>query len=443
MIERYTLPAMGAIWSEENKLHNWLKIEIAACEAGASLGKIPQDAVKIIQEKAHFEVKRIQEIEAEVRHDVIAFLTNVSEYVGDESKYIHLGMTSSDILDTGLAMQMRDAVDLIMKKLIKLKNIIAIIADKYKYTLCIGRTHGVHGEPTTFGLKMLLWFSEIERNIQRLEQAREVIACGAISGAVGNYAHINPLVEEYVCAKVNLKCCPVSNQIIQRDRHAQFMTTLAVIASSLEKMATEIRNLQRTEILEAEEPFQKGQKGSSAMPHKRNPMMSERVAGLSRVIRGNALAALENVALWHERDLTHSSVERIIIPDSCILLDYMLEKFIGVMEGLVIYEDNMVRNINKTLGLVFSQELLLALVGKGMLREKAYSIVQERSMQSWKETKGFKELVLEDEAIMAWISPEEIDKIFDFGIYTANVDYLFKRCGLDQTQLAEMTEPKR
>ena len=341
MIERYTLPAMGAIWSEKNKLNNWLKIEIAACEAWGSLGKIPAEAVKVIQDKAQFDVERIQEIEAEVRHDVIAFLTNVGEFVGDESKYIHLGMTSSDILDTGLAMQMRDSVDLIMAKLEKLKSIIAALAIKYKNTLCIGRTHGVHGEPTTFGLKMALWFSEIERDMVRLQQAREVIAYGAISGAVGNFAHLDPRVEEYVCTKMDLKCCPVSTQVIQRDRHAQLMTTLAVIASSLEKMATEIRNLQRTEILEVEEPFQKGQKGSSAMPHKRNPMMSERVAGLSRVLRGNALAALENVALWHERDLTHSSVERVIIPDSCILLDYMLQKFIGVVEGLVIYEDNM------------------------------------------------------------------------------------------------------
>jgi adenylosuccinate lyase len=431
MIARYTLPAMGAIWSEENKLGNWLKIEVAACEAWASLGKIPQEAVQVIKERAHFEVERIQEIEAEVRHDVIAFLTNVGEYVGDESKYIHLGMTSSDILDTGLAMQMRDSADLIAAKIEKLKNIIAAKATQYKYTLCIGRTHGVHGEPTTFGLKMALWYSEMDRNIERLRQARQVIAYGAISGAVGNFAHLDPRVEEYVCAQLGLQTCSVSTQVIQRDRHAQFMTTLAVIASSLEKMATEIRNLQRTEILEAEEPFQKGQKGSSAMPHKRNPMMSERVAGLSRVMRGNALAALENVALWHERDLTHSSVERIIIPDSCVLLDYMLQKFIGVMEGLVIYEDNMAQNIDKTQGLVFSQQLMLALLSKGMLREQAYSMVQNRAMQSWTEKLNFKQLVLADENIMSSLAPEEIERIFDSGIYTANVDYIFKRCGLD------------
>ncbi len=431
MIERYTLPAMGAIWSEQNKLNNWLKIEVAACEAWADLGKIPQEAVAVIRDKAQFNVERIQEIEAEVRHDVIAFLTNVGEFVGEESKYIHLGMTSSDILDTGLAMQMRDAADLILEKLERLKRVISSLAVQHKYTLCVGRTHGVHGEPTTFGLKMALWYSELDRDILRLRQAREAAACGAISGAMGNFALLDPRVEEYVCRKLDLSVCLVSTQVIQRDRHAQFMTTLAVIASSLEKMATEIRNLQRTDILEVEEPFQKGQKGSSAMPHKRNPMMSERVAGLSRVLRGNALAALENVALWHERDLTHSSVERVIIPDSCILLDYMLQKFIGIMEGLVVYKDNMAKNIDKTLGLVFSQQVLLALIGKGMLREEAYAIAQQRAMQSWNEKIDYKQLLLDDDRIKKYISTEEMDKIFDFGIYTKNVDYIFKRCGLE------------
>jgi adenylosuccinate lyase len=431
MIERYTLPAMGAIWSEQNKLNHWLQIEVAACEAWANLGKIPSAAVEEIKSKASFDIQRVHAIEDEVRHDVIAFLTNVGEYVGDASKYIHLGMTSSDILDTGLAMQMRDSVDLIKDKLIKLKAVVADLAKKHKYTLCVGRTHGVHGEPTTFGLKMAIWHNEIERNIVRLEQAREVIAYGAVSGAVGNFAHLDPRVEEYVCQKVGLNCCPVSTQIIQRDRHAQFMTTLAILAGSLEKMATEIRNLQRTEILEAEEPFEKGQKGSSAMPHKRNPMMSERVAGLSRVLRGNALAAMENMALWHERDLTHSSVERVIIPDSCILIDYVLHKFIGVVSGLVIYEENMTCNVNKTLGLVFSQQLMLALVGKGMLREEAYQIVQSRAMQSWTEKVDFKALVINDEKIASMLNTAEIDDIFDFGIYTANVDHIYKRCGLE------------
>ncbi|MEQ8201971.1 MAG: adenylosuccinate lyase [Syntrophomonadaceae bacterium] len=431
MIERYTLPAMGAVWSEENKLRNWLNIEVAACEGWARLGRIPEEAVAVIREKADFDVQRIHEIEEEVRHDVIAFLTNVGEHVGEPSKYIHLGLTSSDILDTGLALQMRDAADLIQAKLETLKNIIGQLAKRYKYTLCIGRTHGVHGEPTTFGLKMAVWFSEIGRHLTRLQQAREVVACGAVSGAVGNFAHLDPGVEEYVCQKLGLQICPVSTQVIQRDRHAQWMTTLAVIASSLEKMATEIRNLQRTEILEVEEPFQKGQKGSSAMPHKRNPMMSERVAGLARVVRGNSLAALENVALWHERDLTHSSVERVIIPDSCILLDYMLQKFIGVMQGLVVYEDNIARNLEKTLGLVFSQQLLLALIGKGMLREEAYQLVQSTAMQSWAERIPFKGLVLDNPGIMREFTPDEIDAIFDYGVYTAQVDTIFARCGLN------------
>lgn len=430
MIARYTLPEMGAIWSEEGKLNNWLKIEVAACEAWASLDKIPPKAVETIKERANFDIERVREIEAEVRHDVIAFLTNVGEYVGDASKYIHLGLTSSDILDTGIAMQMRDSADIILLKLEKLKEVIKDIALEHKYTLCIGRTHGVHGEPTTFGLKMALWYTEMERNIERLKQAREIISYGAISGAVGNFAHLDPRVEEYVCEQLNLKPCLVSTQIIQRDRHADFLTNLAVVASSLEKMATEIRNLQRTDILEVEEPFKTGQKGSSAMPHKRNPMMSERVAGLSRVIRGNAMASLENVALWHERDLTHSSVERVIIPDSCILLDYMLEKFIGIMEGLVVYEDHMAKNIETTLGLVFSQQLLLALIEKGLLREQAYSLVQANAMRSWQEKIDFKQLVLNDKEIMNLITVEELEQIFNYGIYTTNVDYIFKRCGL-------------
>jgi adenylosuccinate lyase len=431
MIERYTLPAMGEIWSEESKLRNWLKIEIAACEGWSRLGHIPAQAVENIKEKADFDVTRVKEIEASVRHDVIAFLTNVAEYVGDDSKYIHLGLTSSDILDTGLALQMRDSADLILQKMEDLKAIIAAQAKNHKYTLCIGRTHGVHAEPTTFGLKMALWYAEMNRNIKRLEQAREVVACGAISGAVGNFAHLDPRVEEHVCKSLGLQPCPVSTQVMQRDRHAQFMTTLAVIASSLEKMATEIRNLQRTDLLEAEEPFQKGQKGSSAMPHKRNPMMSERVAGLSRVIRGNAMAALENVALWHERDLTHSSVERIIIPDSCILLYYMLEKFTAVIKGLVIYPDNMAENINKTRGLVCSQQLMLELVGKGVLREEAYRMVQTNAMKSWNEKLDFRELVSQDSEISKYLGPDDLDRVFDLGIYTSGVDFIFRRCGLD------------
>lgn len=434
MIERYTLPEMGRIWSEESKLQNWLQIEIAACEAQASLGYIPQSAADVIKQRAAFDVPRIKEIEDQIHHDVIAFLTNVGEYVGEDSKYIHLGMTSSDILDTGIAMQMRDAADIILAKLVRLRDAVGEKAREYKYTLNMGRSHGVHGEPSTFGLKMALWYDELGRNQVRLEQARQVVSYGAISGAMGNFAHMDPRVEEVVCQALELTPCPVSTQIIQRDRHAQFMCTLAVIGSSLEKMATEIRNLQRTEILEVEEPFSKSQKGSSAMPHKRNPMMSERVAGLSRVLRGNAVAAMENVALWHERDLTHSSVERVIIPDSCILLDYMLEKFTGVVKGLMVYEQNMARNIDITGGLIFSQELMLTLIGKGMMREAAYQMVQRNAMQSWKERHSFKDLVLKDEEIMARITPEEIEEVFDMSLYWKNVDYIFTRCGLGETK---------
>jgi adenylosuccinate lyase len=431
MIERYTLPEMGRIWSQENKLNNWLKIEIAACEGWASVGKIPATDLEKIKRKASFDLQRCREIENEVHHDVIAFLTSVAENLGEESRYIHMGMTSSDILDTGLALQMRDAADIILNGLQALREVVAGKARQYKYTLIIGRTHGVHGEPSTFGLKMALWYDELGRNLEGLKQAREIISYGAISGAMGNFAHLDPRVEEYVCRKLGLTPCPVSTQIIQRDRHAQFMTTLAIIASSFEKMANEIRNLQRTEILEVEEPFRQGQKGSSAMPHKRNPMMSERVAGLARVVRGNAMAALENVALWHERDLTHSSVERIIIPDSCILLDYMLNKFTAVVSGLLIYEDHMMENINRTRGLIFSQELMLILLDKGMLRDEAYRLVQRNAMQSWCEGLDFKELVLKDQEIMHHISTQELQQAFDLNIYTTNVDYIFRRCGLE------------
>ncbi len=431
MIERYTLPEMGWIWSQENKLNNWLKIEIAACEGWASLGKIPDSDLQKIKSRAGFNLQRCREIENEVHHDVIAFLTAVAETLGEESRYIHMGMTSSDILDTGLALQMRDSADILLQGVEALRDVVADKACRYKYTLNIGRTHGVHGEPSTFGLKMALWYDELGRNLERLKQAREIISYGIISGAMGNFAHLDPRVQEFVCRKLGLTSCPVSTQIIQRDRHAQFMTTLAVIASSLEKMANEIRNLQRTEILEVEEPFRQGQKGSSAMPHKRNPMMSERIAGLTRVIRGNAMAALENVALWHERDLTHSSVERIIIPDSCILLDYMLTKFTAVVSSLLIYEDHMMENINKTRGLIFSQELMLILLGKGMLRDEAYRLVQHNAMQSWNEGLDFKELVLNNQEIMKHISTQELQQAFDLNIYTANVDYIFQRCGLE------------
>jgi len=430
MIERYTLPAMGQVWSEENKLQKWLLVEIAACEGQAKIGRIPSAAVQVIKAKASFDLNRVREIEEETRHDVIAFLTNVGEYVGEESKYIHLGMTSSDMLDTGLALQMKEACALLRERMLKLQAAIKKQAQTHKYDLQMGRTHGIHAEPVTFGLKMALWFDMMNRNLERLQQAEDIISYGQISGAVGTFANIDPAVEEQVCTSLGLTPCPVSTQIIQRDRHAQFLSTLAVIGSSLEQMATEVRNLQRTDILEVEEPFHAGQKGSSAMPHKRNPMMSERVAGLSRVLRGNALAAMEEVALWHERDLTHSSVERIIIPDSCILLDYMLDKFTRVVDGLVVYPENMMANIEKTLGLIFSQRVMLCLVEKGMLREDAYKIVQQNAMEAWRIHVPFKELLAQNEEVTVHISGDELEALFDYSYHTKNVDYICRRVGI-------------
>ena len=374
---------------------------------------------------------RIAEIEAVTRHDVLAFTTCVAEYVGDASKYIHLGMTSSDVLDTALALQLKEASEIILEKLAQLKDILARRAREHKYTLMVGRTHGIHAEPVTFGLKMALWYTETERNIERLKQAKEAISVGKISGAVGTFANIDPQVEEYVCAQLGLRPAGVSTQIIQRDRHAQFMTTLAVIASSLEKFATEIRNLQRTDILEVEEMFAAGQKGSSAMPHKRNPITPERVVGLARVIRANSLAALENVALWHERDLTHSSTERVILPDSTILLDYILTKFIDTLDNLLVYPENMRQNLDRTLGLVFSQRLMLALVDKGVLRETAYAWTQRNAQEAWRSRQMFIDLVLQDAEIMEKLTPEEVRGLFDYAYHLKNVDYIFRRVGLD------------
>ncbi|MBA4312230.1 MAG: adenylosuccinate lyase [Chlorobiaceae bacterium] len=430
MIPRYTRREIGKIWSEENKFQTWLDIEILACEAQAELGVIPRDAVKVIREKAKFNVKRIDEIEAEVKHDVIAFLTNVGEYVGAESRFIHLGMTSSDVLDTGLAIQMKQSADLLLKDMRELEIILARRAKEFKYTLTIGRTHGVHAEPTTFGLKLALWYDETKRNIKRLENAKENISCGQISGAVGTYEHLDPFVEKYVCEKLGLKPAPISTQILQRDLHAEFMTTVAIIGSSLEKFATEIRHLQKTEVLEAEEYFSKGQKGSSAMPHKRNPITCERVAGLARVLRGNAQAAMENISLWHERDITHSSVERIIIPDSCILLDYMLGLFTDIVDKLIVYPENMNNNLELTHGLVFSQSVLLALTKKGMKRENAYAAVQKSAMDVWQNKKNFKDVLKSDKSITNYLSNSELDELFDLKKSIRNVDYIFKQVGL-------------
>jgi len=430
MIPRYTRPAMGKIWTDENKFKTWLDIELLACEAQAELGVIPKDAIKVIREKAKFDVKRIDEIESEVKHDVIAFLTNVGENVGEESRYIHIGMTSSDILDTGLSLQMKQSADLLLNDLLNLKDILARRAKEFKYTLMIGRTHGVHAEPITFGLKLALWYDETKRNIKRLEQAKDTISYGKISGAVGTFEHLDPFIERYVCEKLGLKPAPISTQILQRDIHAEFLTTLAIIGSSLEKFATEIRHLQKTEVLEVEEYFSKGQKGSSAMPHKRNPVTCERVAGLARVLRGNAQAAMENISLWHERDISHSSVERITIPDSCILLDYMLGLMNDLIDKLIVYPENMQRNLNLTNGLIFSQEVLLALTKKGMKREEAYASVQKHAMEVWRTKNSFKDLLKSDSNIMKYLSNTELDELFDLKKCIRNVDYIFKRVGL-------------
>lgn len=427
MIERYTLPKMGSIWEEKNKLQKWLDVEILACEAQAELGNVPQEAVAKIKSKAAFDVERVKEIEKEVRHDVIAFLTNVAENVGPESRYIHYGMTSSDVLDTGLALQMREAGEVLIENTKRLIAVLKRQAKKHKDTAMIGRTHGIHAEPITFGLKLALWVFEMKRNLERLERAKETISCGKISGTVGTYANAEPFVEEYVCRKLKLKPAEVSSQIIQRDRHAEFHCALAITASSLEKFATEIRALQKTEVLEAEEPFAKGQKGSSAMPHKRNPIVCERICGLARVIRSNSLAALENVTLWHERDISHSSVERVIIPDSTILLDYIMDKFIAVMDGLNVYSHNMKMNLEKTKGLIFSQEILLALVEKGVLREDAYQMVQRNAMKSWEEKEDFKALILEDKDIRGHLSPDEIEEQFDYSRPLRYIDEVFER----------------
>jgi adenylosuccinate lyase len=430
MIGRYTLPEMGGVWDPRNRFQKMLDVEIYACEAMVYLGLVPREAYLEIKEKASFEISRIEEIEEITRHDVIAFLTAVGEKVGDASKYIHMGMTSSDVLDTALSAQMKEAAELLIARLRKLRDVLAGKARKYKYTLQVGRTHGVHAEPVTFGLKMALWTMEVDRCIERMIKAKEVISVGKISGAVGTFANIDPRVEEHVCRQMGLRPALVSTQIVQRDRHAEFLTTLALIGSSLEKFATEIRSLQRTDILEVEEAFAKGQKGSSAMPHKKNPITVERVTGLSRVLRGNALAAMENVALWHERDITHSSVERVIIPDSCIVLDYMLHLFINVMENLNVYPENMRANVDRTLGLVFSQRVMLALMDKGISRETAYEWVQRNALHAWKTKTDFEYILLQDQDIMSYLSKDELDRLFDYDYHTRHIDYIFERAGL-------------
>ena len=428
MIDRYTLPEMGKIWEDKFKFDTWLQIEILACEARAEMGEIPKADLDVIKQKANFDVNKILEIEETTKHDVIAFLTNVAEYVGPESRHIHYGMTSSDILDTTLSFQMKSAGDLLLKRLYSLKDSLKQRAIEYKNTLCIGRSHGIHAEPTTMGLKFALWFEETKRNIERLKKAIEIISVGQISGAVGTFEHLSPMVEEYVCNKMGLKPAPVSTQVIQRDRHAEYLTTLAIIGATLEKMSIEIRHLQRTEVLEAEEYFSKGQKGSSAMPHKRNPIVSERIAGLARILRSNSIAALENVALWHERDISHSSVERVIVPDSCIVLDYMLDLMVKLVSNLIIYPDNMIRNLNLTRGLIFSQTILLKLVTKGISREDAYRIVQESAMKVWADEKlNLKDELSKSSELKKYISIIELKEIFENKNMLKNVDFIFNR----------------
>jgi adenylosuccinate lyase len=427
MIERYTRPVMAKLWSLENKFQKWLEVELAVCDAWAELGEIPPESLKTIKEKAGFDLKRIEEIEATVKHDVIAFLQSVAEKVGPDSRYIHKGLTSSDVVDTALSLLMREAAEIIINDM---KNLLSLLKDrayKYKNLPCIGRTHGVHAEPMSFGLKFCLWYSDMKRNIERITRAKEVISTGKISGAVGTFSNIPPAIEEKVCKKLGLKPEPVATQVIQRDRHAEYLSALAITAASIEKIAVEIRHLQRTEVLEAEEPFTEGQKGSSAMPHKRNPVGCENLSGLARVVKANLLAALDNIALWHERDISHSSVERIIIPDSTTLIDYMLSRLYEILENLQVYPERIVENISKSYGLYNSQRILLMLVEKGLTREEAYRYVQRNAMESWQKRRDFKTLLMNDQDILKYLTPSEIEKAFEFDYYLRNIDYIYSR----------------
>lgn len=427
MIPRYSRPNMRRLWSDENRFGKWLDVELAATEVLAARGVVPPEALAVIKEKARFEVKRIEEIEAEVQHDVIAFVSAVAENVGPEGRWIHYGLTSSDVVDTALAMLMRDACDLIRPGLLGLMESVKEQAFRHKTVPMIGRTHGVHAEPTTFGLKMALWHAELQRHLVRLDRARTTIAVGKLSGAVGTFSHLSPDVEEEVCGKLGLLPAPIASQILQRDRHAEVMTTLALIAASLEKFATEIRALQKTEFREVEEPFGKKQKGSSAMPHKRNPIGCEQVSGLARLVRSNALAALENVPLWHERDISHSSVERVIIPDSFLALDHMLHRFTRIVSGLTVNAERMLENLELGKGLVFSGQLLLELTARGMRREDAYRVVQAHAMEAWKKGEDFRERVRQDPEVKDTLSRAEIDEVFRLERYLSHVDALFVR----------------
>ena len=430
MIDRYTTPEMAKIWSDENKYESWKTVEITVTEVLTDLGEVPKEALQVIKDKAVFSVERILEIEQTTRHDVIAFLTNMAENIGPESRFIHMGMTSSDLLDTSLALLCQEAGELILEKVKKFQQILRDKAIFYRESFQIGRSHGVHAEPITFGLKLALWSEEIGRHVTRWERAVESIATGKISGAVGTYQHLDPEVEEEVCKRLGLQPASVSSQVVQRDHHAEYITSLANMAASLEKIAVEIRHLQRTEVLEVEEYFQKGQKGSSAMPHKRNPIVTERITGMARLLRGNAMVAMENVALWHERDISHSSVERVIIPDSTTVMDYMLNKMIYLIENLLVYPENMRKNLDLTGGLIFSQEVLLGLVKKGAVREDAYTMVQRNAMKVWNEKKDFNALLKADDEITSLLNNDEIDALFDLNKVMKNINKIYKRLGL-------------
>ncbi|WP_010529603.1 adenylosuccinate lyase [Lentibacillus jeotgali] len=431
MIERYTREEMGAIWSEENKYNAWLEVEVLACEAWRELGIIPAEDVEKIRRNASFDVERIQEIEQETRHDVVAFTRAVSETLGDERKWVHYGLTSTDVVDTAQSYLLKQANEIIRKDLHNFIDVLKNKAIEHKHTVMMGRTHGVHAEPTTFGLKMALWYEEMKRQLERFELATNNIEFGKLSGAVGTYANIDPFVEQYVCEQLGLTPAPVSTQTLQRDRHAAYISSLSLIATSIEKFATEIRGLQKTETREVEEFFAKGQKGSSAMPHKRNPIGSENMTGIARVLRGHMVTAYENVSLWHERDISHSSAERIILPDSTIALNYMLNRFSGIVSKLTVFPENMKQNIDKTHGVIFSQRVLLALVDKGMSREEAYDLVQPKAMQAWETGTHFKVLVEDDEQVTTKLTQDEIDDCFDYTYHLKNVDAIFDRIGLE------------
>jgi len=431
VIERYTLPEMGELWTEKFKYQTWLEVEIAVCEAQAELGYIPSEAVTIIKEKAQFDPQRILEIETEVRHDVIAFLTNVNEYVGDAGRYIHLGMTSSDVLDTALSLQLVASLNLILECTQELIQALRYQAQQHRYTVMVGRSHGIHGEPITFGFKLAGWLAEVERNRQRLIRLRKDIAIGQISGAMGTYANIDPRIEALTCQKLGLEPDTASTQVISRDRHAEFIQQIALLAASIERFAVEIRNLQRSDVLEVEEFFAPKQKGSSAMPHKRNPIRSERLSGIARIIRGYTIAALENVALWHERDISHSSVERVMFPDTCILIHFMLKEVTDLVKNLLVYPENMKRNMNVYGGVIFSQRVLLALVEKGLNREEAYKIVQECAHKAWNKEQGnFQELIVQDAQVKSVLSPQEIEACFDPQQHLRNLDLIYQRLAI-------------